>query len=211
MAPPKDIWLPSTEAEGNALMESLSAEQKEAVEQMLADPVSLATIKANAPEMLSAWEEKQRPDAEVVARAVMRGEKNPLVVHESEARQREIGVLNTLDRMETVLTGVTGGLDGFGGEPVDGQVGVRKKLVRAGDRTVRRPPADATVVCHIVCKKSDGSKYESTREKVRSTTDWEKKLNGTLAGTAPGPRTLSLDEANILNAGVLKVRAPLSR
>ena len=42
------------------------------------------------------------------------------------------------------------------------------------------------------------------REQVRSTYEWEKKLSSTSAGVPPGPRTISLDQSNLLHAGALR-------
>ena len=155
---------PQTSAQPDA---QLDDEQRAQLARVLTDPVALAELRQRMPDVLKGEAEQSKPNAREVARAVMRGEKDPLVTHETAARQRETGIMQTLDQLEDAVTGVRGGLEGFGGAPVAGEEGLRKRVVRAGDAARGRPTPDATVVCHLVCKRADGTKYDSTRERVR--------------------------------------------
>ena len=186
----------------DAMMQSLTPEQREAIARVVTDPVALAKMKEELPGLQSSVVGKPKLDAREVARAVMRGEPNPLDVFEEEANERESTMFEAISKMEAYATGVAGGLEGFGGELVGGEIGLRKKVLHAGDPALGSPSSGATVVAHIISKRSDGTAFDSTRTRVRST--WDPTLKNSNHGVPSGPRRLSLDETELAHVGVLK-------
>ena len=90
-------------------------------------------------------------------------------------------------------------LDRFGGAPVAGRAGLRKKITRAGKGPAGLPPAGACVTVHYVTKDMKGHPIDASRQRIEK--PWDTVMSRqTRSDQPPGPTTFTLGDGEVVPA-----------